>query len=334
MKQKSDFQDPMKRAQKLLNQKGHKALPLIRKAILEEKVESKEAQEALAYFADTWRDTSRAALLAMVCEAAGGKPELTMQIAVALSLISGGYNVHDDIIDLSKQKNGKATVFGKFGKNTALLIGDALILKGLTLLNKSLNDSPKEKRLQILDIVNRMFFELGDAEILELQFRGRLDISPDRYMDVLRKKAADVEAHAWIGAIIGNASQRQVKAFSSYGRALGMLIILRDEFVDVLDLEEAIHRYQKEHLPLPVIFALQNSEAKTCISKLISKSVTQDAVMEIQKITKAARGFIQTQKLMKKTLKEALASLVNINERGNLEELATSIASVQTRREG
>jgi len=197
-------EETIEQLQKIFKEKGSRALEMARKEILQEKIECKEARKALTYFmTEYWQDRARPTLLSLVCEAVGGDPELTTPIAVSMILISGALDMHDDIIDRSETKDGRSTVFGKFGKDIALLVGDALLFKGLALLSQAQEDGvPAEKIQSIIDIVQRMFFELGDAEALELQLRGRLDISPRKYLQIVRKKAADVEAHTRIGAII------------------------------------------------------------------------------------------------------------------------------------
>ena len=75
---------------------------------------------------------TRPALFSLVCEAVGGDPDITMPIAISITLISGAIDIHDDIIDQSKTKGDQPTVFGKFGKDIALLVGDALMFKGFT----------------------------------------------------------------------------------------------------------------------------------------------------------------------------------------------------------
>ena len=77
----------------------------------------------------------------------------------------------------------------------------------------------KEFRLEqivvIIDIIKRTFFELGDAEALELQFRRRTYVSSENYLRVVRKKAADVEAHTRISAILGNGTKKDIEALGT-----------------------------------------------------------------------------------------------------------------------
>jgi geranylgeranyl pyrophosphate synthase len=309
MKQKDiDPEEAMKQLQKIFKKRGTKALEMARKEILQEKIECKEAKEALTYFMTKyWHDVARPALLSLVCEAVGGDPELTTPIAVSMTLISGAIDIHDDIIDQSKHKGGRSTVYGKFGKDIALLVGDALLLKGLVLLNKAAEKGiPAEKMAIIIDIINNMFFELGDAEALELQFRGRLDVNPEEYLRIVRKKAADVEAHTRISAILGGGTQREIDASSEYGRILGMLMILRDDWIDAMDFKEALHRIKNECLPLPTLYVLHDSKTKCKISRILQqKKVTEQDVENVLNITDKAGGLKRTEKIMKELSRDA-----------------------------
>jgi geranylgeranyl diphosphate synthase type I len=293
--------------QKLLHERGKKTLELARKTVLEEKIESKEVQEALTYFmTEFWHDVTRPALLSLVCEAVGGDPEITTPIAISMSLISGGIDIHDDIIDQSENKGDRHTVLGKFGKDIALLVGDALLFKGFTVLYTAVEKGvPAEQIAVISDIIKRTFFELGDAVALELQFRGRVDVTPEDYLCVVRKKAADVEACTRISAILGGGSKEEIEALGEYGRLLGMLLILRNDMVDMFDPEETIHRIKKEHLSLVFLYALQNPEMKSSVSDLINKTVTEKDAEKLSAIVDKAGGFVLMNKYMKELAEDA-----------------------------
>jgi geranylgeranyl diphosphate synthase type I len=292
---------------RLLKERGKKALELTRKTVIEEKIESKVVLEALKYFiTEYWHDTIRPGLFSLVCEAVGGDPDITNPIAISVSLISGGIDIHDDIIDQSEKKVGLSTVFGKFGKDIAMLVGDALLFKGFNVLYAAIEKGIPPKQIAIIsDIITKTFFELGDAEALELQFRGRVDVSPEHYISVVRKKAADVEACTRISAIVGGGSKEEIEALAEYGRILGMLLILRDDMVDMFDPEETIHRIKKEHLSLVILYALQNTEMKHSISDLIKKTVTEKDVEKLTAIVEKAGGFALMNTYMNELAKDA-----------------------------
>lgn len=308
--EKNNDQILTQKVQKLLEEKGKKALEIARKTLLEEqeRIESQEVKKALNYFMNEyWLDVARPALLSITCEAVGGKPEATTSVAVPMILISGAVDIHDDIIDESKEKYGKPTVYGKFGKDVAILIGDALLFKGLLLLRRIENVS-KEKLTIIANTINNMFFELGDAEALEFKFRNCVIPSLEEYLRVIRKKAADVGAHTRVAAILGDAKENEIEKFSQYGRLLGMLIIIRDDILDLMDTKELKNRITKEHLPLPIVYAFQNTEIRPKLEKILKKKKhTERDVKLIKELTEKSDGVDGSKKFMEKLAHEALS---------------------------
>lgn len=293
--------------QKLLHERGKEGLELARKTISDEKIESKEVREALDYFMNEyWHDFTGSALLSLVCEAVGGDPKITTPVAISLTLISGAIDIHDDIIDQSKNKGTRPTVYGKFGKEIALLVGDALLFKGFTVLYDAVEKGVSAEKIAVItNIINKTFFELGNAEALELQFRGRTDVTPEEYLWVVRKKGADIEAYTRISAILGDASEEEIDALGEYGRLLGMLIILRDDMIDMLDPEETIHRIQKEHINIAILYALQNPKMNPVIRSILKKAITPKNAEKLSTLVDKAGGFARIDAYMNNLANDA-----------------------------
>lgn len=307
----------------LLHERGKEALELARKTVLEEKIESKEAQEALKYFiTECWHNVTRPALLSLVCEAVGGDPDITKSVGVSITLISGATGIHDDIIDKSKIKGSRPTVPAKFGQDIALLVGDALLFKGFNVLYKAVEKGVSaEKIATISDTINNTFFELGDAEALSLHFRGRTDVTPEDYLYIVRKKAADIEAYTRIGAILGDGSEEEVEALGEYGRLLGMLAILRADMIDMFDLKETIHRIKKEHLSLVILYALQNPEMLSLLRDRLKKVKTQKDAEKLSTFVDEAGGYARMEECMNKLAEEAYSKIEKIEHNKKYLEL-------------
>jgi len=326
MKKAPSQEEMMEQVQKILEERGRKALEMARKTVLEEEIECKEASEALKYFmTEYWHDVARPALLSLACEAVGGDPEITTPIGVSMSLISGGIDIHDDIIDQSKIKGSRPTVLGKFGKDIALLVGDALLFKGFTLLYEAVEKGiSAEKVVAIIDIIKNTFFELGDAEALELQFRGRTDITPEKYLRVVRKKAADVEAHTRISAILGGGSKEEIESIGEYGRLLGMIILLRDDWIDMVEFEEIAHRIKREHLPLPLLYALQSPKTRSKLSSILfKKTITKRDARIILEATDEAGGLRHVEQLMQEIARNANSCVKDLKKNKSAFQLLT-----------
>ena len=319
MKNKSqpnnENEEIIEKVQKLMEERGRKPLEMARKAILEEKIESREVKEALHYFMTKyWQDLARPTLMSICCEAVGGDPNATIPFAIPLSLISGALDIQDDIIDQSKAKHGRLTVYGKYGKEIAILAADALLFKGFALLHEACMNLPKERAEGIMKTMKDMFYELGNAEALELNLRGRIDITPEEYLRIVRKKAADVEAHTAIAAIIGNATEKEIESMRLYGRLLGMLIIIRDDLLDTLDAKEIRHRINKEHPPLPLIYSI--NKANICFFKEIleKRQLSKNKLENLKEEIARKRGFECTMNLMNELYELALSPLKHIKQ--------------------
>ena len=297
-----------RQVRQLLAERGSKALEQVRNEILQEKIESKEAQEALAYFINEyWLDLARPTLFSLSCEAVGGDQGIATRVAVPMILISGAIDIHDDIVDKSRVKQSRPTVLGKFGTDMALIVGDMLMVKGFTQLCQIIKEAvPAEKATAVTKTVQKMFLELGDAEALELRFRGRIEVTPEEYLGLVKKKAADVEAYTRIGAILGNASKEEIEVLGGYGRILGMMAILRDDLTDMTNLKEITNRIKRECLPLPVIYALANPDTRSRLCSILAKKVIKKKDAEtILAIASKTSGIKRFENLMQSLAEQA-----------------------------
>ena len=286
--------------QKILDKRGSGVLEMARQAVLEEKIECREAREALRYFMTKyWHDRTSPTLLSLACEAVNGDLNTVAVFAMPMILIGGAVDIHDDLIDKSKRKDQRPTVYGKFGEPIALLVGDALLFKGFSLLHEACRYVSPDKVASIMSTLKDLFFELGDAEASELKLRMRRDVKPEEYLYVVEKKAADLEGLMRIGAIIGNGSEEEITMLGRYGRILGMLSILRDDFIDMSYFEEIAHRIAHECLPLPILYALEDPKAKSQIYAILSKKkLTRKSIKLLSEIVKNADGLVQQKKKM------------------------------------
>lgn len=258
---------------KILLEKSQKALELAKKMILEEKIGLKKTDEAVKYYLSRWNDTTRPGMLSIACEAVGGNSEEVVPLQMALLFIDATMDIHDDIIDGSAVKDDRQTIYGKFGKETALLIGNAFMVKGFNRLYRTLENLPKDQRLLIIDTVKDFLLEVVNAHILEAQLKDKKwKIKPETYLQVLTMKAVDIEGHMKIGAIYGGGSQKEIHALSKYGRNLGVLLAVRSDFVDVFEPNELLNKVRYECLPLPILYALQDEKYKKRIRGILLKN--------------------------------------------------------------
>lgn len=312
----------MEKVKNLLEKRGRKAYEIAKEQILNEEIAYEPIREALQYFIqELWHNFQHPALLSLTCESVGGKTENTTAIGVALILLTGAADIHDDIVDQSETKGSKPTVFGKFGIDIALLTGDALLLKGCTLLQKACECLPKKQGEAITNLVKEAFFEIGIAEAKEATFKGNWDLDPEEYLDIIRMKAAIADVTARIGAIIGGGSSDEIEALGKYGRALGILATIRDDFIDVFESDELKNRAENECLPLPVLYAFRDQKVKKEITDLLRKQeLTKEVAFNIVEIMMKEEGIKVLKRKMRLILEEGYESvrLIEKQKIGNI----------------
>lgn len=291
----------------MLKKRSKKGIEFARKTILTEIIECKKLREALEYYTSNWKDFTHPGLFSIACEAVGGNPDKAVEVQAVIAMIASALDVHDDVVDKSYIKHGKPTVFGKFGQDMALILGDVFFVSGFTLLGKSIAKLPKEKAKEVFETLKRSLLELGSAHALESNLKGKMNIAPEDYMQILKMKAASVKADMRIGAIVGEGTNSEIEVLTKYGRILGILGTLREEFIDVFEIEELSHRMHNECLPIPVLYALQDKGSKERIQKLLAKKqVTSKDIDVLLDIVFEAKGVRKLEKMMKNLVEESI----------------------------
>ncbi|MEM4700336.1 MAG: polyprenyl synthetase family protein [Candidatus Nezhaarchaeales archaeon] len=277
-------------------------------------------RRALEAFRAGWRDLARPAIVALSCKAVGGDVERALEAAAPLILLSGGFDLHDDIIDRSlvRGPRRRRTLLGRFGPEVTMLLGDALLVGGSwalasTLHRMGLGEAAGE--------VVRLIFELGEAEAMELKFVGRLDVAVPRYLRLVEGKAADVEAYARLGAAVGGGSARQREALGRFGRRLGMIAIIRDDLEDTLEYRvELRNRVLHESLPLPVLRALKSRRSSERLRSILSKrELSEGELREVVRLVEAGGGIRYTLGVLRGLASEAEEALSEVG--GDVEGL-------------
>ena len=317
----------MEQVKTLLIERSKKAIELAKQAVLQEKLKYEPLREALRYFMEEiWYNAAHPALLSLTCEAVGGDPEATTNISAALVLLTGAADIHDDIIDQSTTKDSKPTVYGKYGKDIAIIAGDVLWFKGMLMLNEACEPFSKEKKQAILELAKQSFFDIGSVEAKEASLRRNFDLQPQEFLDIIQMKVSVAEAAAKLGAIVGDGTAEEIENLGQYGKTLGTLMTIRDEFVDMFELDELKNRYKNECLPLPILYAFQDSALKKEIIGLLEKG--ELTYTELDKILELVVNAPQVRELgngMLLSMKEAAQSLLGINKNKDaLNQLLTS----------
>lgn len=312
----------------ILQERSAKALEIARKDMEREHLQSKRAKDALALYVTGWCNIIHPGLISLAGEATGADSEAILRAQTAILFLTAAFDVHDDIIDRSPVKNGRPTVFGKFGMDIALLIGNAFFVKGFTSLNSLGDFIPPERTRLIFLTVQRAFFTVGDAHALEVVQRNHKEISLDEYWKIVNMKSHSLQADATIGALLSKARENNIETLAAYGHAIGTLEILRDDFIDIFDPEELYNRIRNECPPLPILYAFQDKKIKNKVQHTIHYRMTQketNSVLDLIMESKEVRQLIREMRRMVSNVNSLLQPLPTSTAKQTMIELAQSM---------
>ncbi len=275
-----------------------------------------------------WKDSFRPALTSLSCEAVGGEPEMASETGLMFTLASSGFGVHDDILDRSANKHLRNTIFGLYGVDSALLVGDLLIVKAWSVIHEIIGKSGNPKKIaEIVEAYGKLSVEVCQAEFMETFCRRKLETDLENYKNILWKAMAEIEACSKIGAIIGGGKANEIDALSEFGRRLGFISRLADDVEDCLNLRGDLpHRIEFESVPLPLLYAAKSSsENYLKIKKIVAKPhLNPSDTRVLLKICFETEAFDYVQNIAKENEKEAsinLRSLRPTNARNALSSM-------------
>ncbi|HRH38188.1 MAG TPA: polyprenyl synthetase family protein [Flavobacteriales bacterium] len=160
----------------------------------------------------------------MACEVFGGKVEDAFDEALGIELFHNFTLMHDDIMDASPLRRGDPTVHVKWNTNTAILSGDALLVKAYQLMGRN---------KEVLALFNRYAQEVCEGQQLDMDFEKRDDVRAEDYMEMIRLKTAVLLSCALqVGATIAGAAQEDRARIGAFGEQLGLAFQLRDDLLD------------------------------------------------------------------------------------------------------
>jgi geranylgeranyl diphosphate synthase type II len=172
-------------------------------------------------------------------EAVGGDETRVLPAACALEYIHTYSLIHDDLpmMDDDDLRRGKPTSHRIFGQAIALLAGDGLLTEAFHLMTSPelAGNIPLEKILRAIGLIARAAGYRGmvGGQAVDIEWEGRqVDFSVVEFIHT-HKTGALITASVTSGAILGQGTDTQVEAVSSYGRKIGLAFQISDDILDI-----------------------------------------------------------------------------------------------------
>jgi octaprenyl-diphosphate synthase len=235
--------------------------------------------------------------------------------------------LHDDLVDEATLRRGKPVAHSIWGNATAVLVGDFLLARSLTI-------AAKTKRPDVIKVVAEITENMSQGEIHQLMKKGCIDLTETEYMEIIERKTAVLfQGTCRVGALISGVSKEKENALAGYGFNLGIAFQMVDDLLDYSqntpELGKKVGADLKEgKLTLPVIYSLKSADAKDRIQmeKIIkNKNFSTEDFETLIAIMEKYGGQTYTEKVARKYVKNAKKAL-DIFKNSTTKEILLTIA--------
>jgi octaprenyl-diphosphate synthase len=176
------------------------------------------------------------------------------RLAAAVEFIHTATLLHDDVVDNSDLRRGKRTANIIWGNPASVLVGDFLFSRSFELM-------VEDGSLKVLKILSNASAVIAEGEVNQLTAVRRIDLSEERYLDIIGAKTAALFAAACrIAAVVAERSEAEEAALDAYGRNLGIAFQLVDDAIDYVSDASTMGKdagddFREGKMTLPVILA-------------------------------------------------------------------------------
>lgn len=320
-----DKEDKYKEELRSFLKKTIKQVDPIIKELLESSIDRKFHQ-LIDYQVFVGGKRLRPALTIMSAKLFRGSTKDVIFPAAGLEILHNATLIVDDIIDHSKLRRKKPTLWFKYGQSIAECIGLDYLAAAFEGANRS--QTPSE----FSEIFANTLKTVINGEMLDILFeqRGREDepfivknryknVDKAKYYKMVGKKTAILaQACCEVGAISARAPKSQVQALKDYGFNFGMAFQIRDDILDIFGDQDKFGKkigkdIEERKLGNIVILSALNELSKTDKNKLLQiirkKDIKNKDIKEAIKLIKKTNSHKEAYHLAEEFVKKAKQSL-------------------------
>lgn len=243
--------------------------------------------------------------------------ERVLQPAAALEIFHCSTLIHDDIIDASPLRRGVPSVWTKWGRDEAILAGDAMLIDAFRRMAKA----PETIMSRAMDLFTTTAAQVQEGQQLDLQYKDIPEVSVEDYLGMIgHKTGVLLGCCAKMGALIAGMDEDVSDNLYEYGYNLGLAFQITDDYLDAYGDEDVfgkpiggdivnnmkswltIHALQVatpsqkasilEAMDMPVDTEEERGEKIACFRNIYTTlEVDEDAKYEILRLSNKALSF-------------------------------------------
>lgn len=249
----------------------------------------KKIFESMNYSLKAGGKRLRPILTLEACKIVGGEEEDAIAFAVAIEMIHTYSLIHDDLpaLDNDDLRRGRKTNHKVYGEAMAILAGDGLLNYAYEImLKESIGKNDPEKYLKAINEIAKSagIYGMIGGQVVDIESEGKkIDMDKLDFIH-MNKTAAIIIGCMRAGAIIGNATDKQLEDITKYAKNIGLSFQIVDDILDIVGDEAKLGKnvgsdIDNEKSTYPSLIGLEKS-------KEIANQLIKEAKASINQISK------------------------------------------------
>lgn len=274
----------------------------------------------------------RPALVVLSAKAFGYTGKHHHDLAAVVEFIHTATLLHDDVVDESELRRGRATASSLFGNGASVLVGDFLYSRAFQMMVE-VGD------MRVMQTLADATNTIAEGEVLQLLNCHDANVDATNYLHVIHCKTAKLfEAAMRLGAILAGVDAVTEQAAAKYGMHLGTAFQLVDDVLDYSGDEQETGKNLGDDLAegkptLPLIYAMQHGDARQ--AAVVREAIEQGDITHFSDVLQVIKQTGALEYTRQQAQHEAdvacavLAALPDTNYKESLLQLANFAATRQ-----
>ena len=208
-------------------------------------------------------------------------------LAATIEFLHTSTLLHDDVVDASGLRRGRATANAQWGNAPSVLVGDFLYARSFEMMVE-LGSMP------VMRIISQATRVIAEGEVLQLSKVRDASTTEETYMEVIRGKTAMLfEASTHSAAALAEAPAEHSEALRLFGDALGIAFQLVDDLLDYRGDAASLGKNVGDDLAegkptLPLIATMRDGTPEQ--AALVRKAIQQGGSQDLEGIRAAVES--------------------------------------------
>lgn len=199
----------------------------------------------------------RPLLFVLTSQLCGYRGKDLFQLATIFEYIHTASLLHDDVLDDAETRRRKPSAKQVWGNHAAVLGGDFLYLRAVSLAIDSGN-------MAVLRVLSEASAQMVEGQFAELVHTHDWALEKEEYLKIITSKTgALISATCAGGAVVADANEKAVERLKRFGLNLGIAFQLIDDILDYTGSEDVVGKpvgkdLREGKITLPLIYALSD----------------------------------------------------------------------------